>query len=382
MLYFKKKFCHFVVVFIAALVLLSCSNSNNVTIEIQSLEKNQEVALYKITPGKNELIEKTNSGFISKNVRFSYNTLKGDFLKVAINNNVMVDLIVYPDDDIVIINKNKPEILNSEESVRLQEVNIKLASAEEIINDLIAKYDSAGAEEKASIEKEYLESIAEFKKYSSKMVFENLSSLLNVIILFNELPEGVPVYGEVKDLQLRKIVADSLMAHYPEHRHVQLLHEEAYSNIQAYNQRKMIAEADVKVLSLPELKLPDIDGNTISLTELNSKYTFVYFWSVADKLSINQIQKLKNTYDTYNRNQLEFLFVNIDKRIDAWKKIVHFEEMNWINVIDTAFESSIVRQMYNVQSIPANYLINLKEEEIVLKDATPESLSSVLEDLI
>ena len=50
--------------------------------------------------------------------------------------------------------------------------------------------------------------------------------------------------------------------------------------------------------------------------------------------------------------------VSFDNSQEEWKRAIRFDELPWLSVIDPTFPNSAIAVSYNVQNLPANYLID------------------------
>ena len=73
---------------------------------------------------------------------------------------------------------------------------------------------------------------------------------------------------------------------------------------------------------------------------------------------------------------LQVVDIYIDEDIDAWKERMEAYPKDWINGYDP---KHIIREdlIYNIRAVPSLYLLD-KEKRVVLKDATPEQVFSLL----
>jgi thiol-disulfide isomerase/thioredoxin len=112
--------------------------------------------------------------------------------------------------------------------------------------------------------------------------------------------------------------------------------------------------------SLPATKLDpslnDINGNRIALSSLHGKYVLLSFWSSSLNDCISENLTLKELYKKYKSRGFEIYQVNVDIDINAWKKAVRFDELPWINVREDDPKKPKTAIIYNVRTLPANYL--------------------------
>ena len=106
----------------------------------------------------------------------------------------------------------------------------------------------------------------------------------------------------------------------------------------------------------------------------------VNFWSVDQRESIRNMLEIKEVFDKYHRFGFDIYQVSVDKGFDKWKRVLAFEDLPWTNVCDTAFPASPTKSLFNITSLPMNYLIDKQKEEIIAKNIAPEVLDKQLKD--
>jgi hypothetical protein len=67
--------------------------------------------------------------------------------------------------------------------------------------------------------------------------------------------------------------------------------------------------------------------------------------------------------------------------VESWRRAVRYDELPWLSVIDPTFPNSKIAASYNIQTIPANYLIDKDNLTILAKNLSPEELQSKLSEL-
>lgn len=312
---------------------------------------------------------------------------KGFYL-LNINDTVVYDLLVAPGDKIhleldALLPYGTTRLEGSPESVKLLELNTALRATRRKIDSLQTVYNMAEAGEKEQLELAYKDIIKKHKRYSTQFLLQNLSSLVSVSALYQEVVPGVFLFNTKRDLQFFKLVNDSLQKYYPDQRQVKALEENFAQLMSDYHHEQLLQKLPKQqVISIPEIKLPDVQGNEQSLLAIKKRYVLLHFWSSINSSSIEMNPELKRVYERFNKKGFEVYAVSVDGNLARWKKAVEFEELNWINVCDTAFLNSQTQVVYNVQQIPTNYLIDLQSEEIISRQLSAAKLNSLLEDLL
>jgi hypothetical protein len=111
---------------------------------------------------------------------------------------------------------------------------------------------------------------------------------------------------------------------------------------------------------LPETRLDpdltDINGKKVRLSSLKGKYVLLAFWSADSRECIAENLQLKEYYRLYNRKGFEIYQINLDEDESVWKSAVKFDELPWINTREDNPANPYYARVYNVKTLPANYL--------------------------
>ena len=94
------------------------------------------------------------------------------------------------------------------------------------------------------------------------------------------------------------------------------------------------------------------------------------------------LEGLKDVYKKYHSKGFEIYQVSIDKSLDDWKNKLNITGVRWPNVCDTAFPNSQTRYLFNVNTIPLNYLIDRNKQMITERNLTPVELDRKLSTLL
>ena len=149
-----------------------------------------------------------------------------------------------------------------------------------------------------------------------------------------------------------------------------------------YNVRRLFQNSKPVSKGIPDVILPDPSGKSIALSSLKGKLVLLAFWSVSQPESVDNMMELKKIYSKYHQYGFEIYQVSIDNSMNNWKKAVKFEEIPWFSVCDTTYPNSPVQYIYNVNSLPMNYLLDREQEEILAKNVSPDVLERSLPHLL
>jgi thioredoxin-related protein len=80
------------------------------------------------------------------------------------------------------------------------------------------------------------------------------------------------------------------------------------------------------------------------------------FWSSASEDCVAENIELKQLYGIYSKKGFEIYQINLDANEEVWKKAVKFDELPWISVREDDPQNPVNANIYNVKSLPTNYL--------------------------
>lgn len=128
----------------------------------------------------------------------------------------------------------------------------------------------------------------------------------------------------------------------------------------------------------------DLDGNMVSLYDhvkkKNNRYLLLEFWASWCGPCRAEIPNLKEAYTAYNDKGFEIFSFTIDDNKAAWQKASEAENFDWI---DAGMGTKTgPKAMYQIKTIPANFLIDTATDKIVGVNLKGEELMEKLKELI
>lgn len=108
----------------------------------------------------------------------------------------------------------------------------------------------------------------------------------------------------------------------------------------------------------PDFSSTTIDGNTLKLSDYRGKYVFIDFWASWCGPCRGENPNVVEAYKKYSGKNIVFIGVSLDTDKDKWAAAIQKDNLTWKHVSDLKGWSSAIAQLYNVQSIPANFLID------------------------
>jgi peroxiredoxin len=125
----------------------------------------------------------------------------------------------------------------------------------------------------------------------------------------------------------------------------------------------------------------DVQGNPVKLSAFKGKYVLLDFWASWCKPCRMENPNVVKVYNKFKNKNFTVLGVSLDQSKDAWVKAIDVDKLAWNHVSDLQQWNNAVAQMYHVQSIPGNFLID-PNGKIVAKDLRGEDLEKKLCELL
>lgn len=238
-----------------------------------------------------------------------------------------------------------------------------------------AASENASEERQQELMKQYTDEYFRIRREQLRFIVENPGSLAAVYALYQRLPGDVYLFNGDSDVVYYRSVAEAVEQKYPDSPYVQALLAEVARMDARINLASKITES-----SYPDLELTDMFGKKIRLSSLAGKVILLDFWSAELGTSNALNADLKEVYARYADKGFEVYQVAIDTSKPRWITAVQEQQLPWISVTDLRGRASSALVLYNVQHIPANFLID-RDGTIVAKDLYGRSLETKLAEL-
>ena len=281
-----------------------------------------------------------------------------EFVYVYYEGAKVASLLLEADDEVAVNVPVEGETLieGSEESAKLMQVELEHAAMSALFADYAAQLEDASQSQYDKVVRQMTENYREYNKKSIKYVMQNCHSLTAIPVLYRTLGD-LPLFAMSTDAVMFSSIADSLATVYPESKYVKSLRADADARMAELELMRRIELAEE--VGYLDIALPGLDGSVKKLSEVDSKVVLLYFWtsSRANQNNFN-IEVLKKLYNDYHKKGFDIYQVSLDVDKVQWATTVMGQNLPWTNVCDIRGAASEYATLYNLQALPAAFVIS------------------------
>ncbi len=344
---------------------ISCSNNKSAIIDVElNGAPQKEIVVSKLNVNQIKVLDtvKTNNSGKAK-ITVSQEDASPNFYYLSYGRKKIASLLIKPGDKI----KVSVDTLGNNLNIQGPEETLLLIENENQLLRSIAQFDSLSLALSNAVENKDDKQAEEIrfklgrvyvaqKQSAIKSLMKNPYSFTNINLLYQQFTEALPVFAGEHDGLYTKRVFDSLSTLYPNSVYVKALQNEVSFYENNLKLRERIGE--VEESSFPEISLPNVNAEKISLTSLKGKPFILYFWSNQDVNQRLYNKELKDIYNKYRKQGLNIYQVCIDNDKTAWATAIKDQDLEWINVCDGLGTASPVVSLYNITEVPTMFVFD------------------------
>jgi thiol-disulfide isomerase/thioredoxin len=223
--------------------------------------------------------------------------------------------------------------------------------------------------------------LSEINTYTKKYIDDNITSLVSLVALYQQVAPSVYVLNPTKDMSYFIKVDSSMFSLYPDYEPVMTLHEQVKELAAKMKGETVPGPGSASGTEAPEISLPTPAGDTIKLSSTRGSVVLLDFWASWCAPCRKENPNLLNVYNIYHKKGFQIYQVSLDKTKEAWMKGIQDDHLDkWIHVSDIQYWNSMVVPLYKIESIPCNYLLD-KEGRIIGSNLRGEKLQIKLAEL-
>jgi peroxiredoxin len=223
--------------------------------------------------------------------------------------------------------------------------------------------------------------LAELNAFTKNYIDQNLSSLVSLVALYQQVAPNVYVLNPANDLSYYIKVDSSLSLNYPDYEPVKSLHEQVKEFMGQSGQAEVATQASGTGAVAPEIALPTPEGDTIALSSTRGSIVLLDFWAAWCAPCRQENPNLVKAYNLYNKKGFQIYQVSLDKTKENWVQGIQDDHLEkWIHVSDVKYWNSMVVPLYKIESIPANFLLD-RDGRIIASNLRGEMLQIKLAEL-
>jgi len=221
-----------------------------------------------------------------------------------------------------------------------------------------------------SVEYQRLESIANSLKASAQEAIQKSNSpVLTLYTLgsYQNMANNLSLQGFSQE-EVAGII-NNAATKFPNHTAIQTVKK----NIQA----PVAQKSSAGVRKAPDFVQPDVNGKPISLASFKGKYVLVDFWASWCKPCRMENPNVVKAYNEFKDKNFTVFGVSLDQEKNAWQEAIKKDGLTWTHASDLKYWNNEAAALYQVQSIPANFLID-PSGNIIAQDLRGEDLTETL----
>lgn len=131
----------------------------------------------------------------------------------------------------------------------------------------------------------------------------------------------------------------------------------------------------------PDFKMPNVEGDTLSLHSIKGKVKILDFWASWCGPCRQESPNLVKLYKNYQTRGLEIVSVSLDEKEAAWKKAIFEDGMTWKLLSDLKGAKSEVAKLYNLKTVPFMLVLD-QDNRIVAVNLRGKDLEKKIEELL
>jgi len=232
-------------------------------------------------------------------------------------------------------------------------------------------------------QKEILDSVAEgviedHREWLKGFIGRYPGSPATIVAVYQTLRHSLPLLTYQDHLEIFTSITAHLLARFPNNPHVLDLQGRHDLFVREYNAFLQREEKLQPGMPAPPVALTTIQGERVTLSDLEGRYVLLHFWDGRKQRSWEDNTRLKELYPIYRYRGFEILGIYIGDDRQMFQNIVAGDALPWLHM----FGNTGVEKGYNVlQKEPQMVLVD-REGKILRRRISVEELATLLPRLM
>lgn len=143
-----------------------------------------------------------------------------------------------------------------------------------------------------------------------------------------------------------------------------------------------VKSSNIKLNSpAPEFSIKGINGSTVELKKYKGKYVLIDFWASWCPPCRKENPNVVAIYNTFKDKNFDILGISLDEDKEKWRAAIKEDQIAWTQTSELKGWKSSIVDLYGVESIPSNVLID-PSGNVVGINLMGEELKEKLDELL
>lgn len=267
-------------------------------------------------------------------------------ITVAVNKDTIFKSIVggtYSNDQLVAYSKETEKIQKKVQ--KFQEVNREKLQQAQISADTVTMN---------ALMKEYKTFQDQFKDVSLKHVEDHPKSYISLFFIKQFLND--PSFDMARATKMYENLDPSLK-NTKEGKSI----KKSLDGLKTTEKKSNVSSSSVEIGTMaPDFSAPNTDGKETSLKSALGKLTLIDFWASWCGPCRKENPNVVALYKDFHAKGLNIIGVSLDEKADKWKEAIAKDQLTWTQVSNLQGWDDPIAKRYNVDGIPATFLLNEK----------------------
>ncbi len=207
--------------------------------------------------------------------------------------------------------------------------------------------------------------------FESDFIKANPSALVSVMLLDGAIARRTIESSEIQGMY------DAFTPEMKETKSAKRIAEQ----LEAINAKAEKSKSTAVGQKAPEFSAPGVNGEELALQNMLGKVTLVDFWAAWCKPCRAENPNVVAVYKKYHAKGLNIVGVSLDRNADDWKKAIKDDDLTWNHVSHIKYFQDPIAQLYNVDAIPAAFLLD-ENGVIIAKNLRGSTLEAKVSELL